>query len=75
MTLWNLDFRKEIHISCVLSADGTIEDFDVIKNGLFQEGPVKAFKRNFVKTMLKRLDLTAADLPGIDLEPVLGAGR
>jgi hypothetical protein len=75
VTLWNLDFRKEIHISCVLSADGTIEDFDVIKNGLFQKGPVKAFKRNFVKTMLKRLDLTAADLPGIDLEPVLGAGR
>ena len=30
---------------------------------------------NFVKSMLKRLDLTAADLPGIDLEPVLGAGR
>ena len=75
VTLWNLDFRKEIHISCVLSADGTIEDFDVIKNGLFQEGPVKEFKRNFVKTMLKRLDLTAADLPGIDLEPVLDAGR
>ena len=33
------------------------------------------FKRNFVKAMLKRLNLTAADLPGINLEPILGAGR
>ena len=75
LTLWSLDFREDLHISCVLSADGTIEDFDVIKKGLFQDDYDKSFKRKFVKAMLKRLGLTAADLPGIDLGPVLGTER
>ena len=56
-------------------ADGTIENFDVIKQTAYLEDQGDEFKRNFVKSMLKRLDLTTADLPGIDLEPVLGAGR
>ena len=39
------------------------------------DGPDDEFKRKFVKAMLKRLNLTAADLPGINLEPILGAER
>lgn len=39
------------------------------------DGQGDEFKRNFVKSMLKRLNLTAADLPGINLGPVLSNGR
>ena len=73
--LWSIDFTKQQHKLCGLLADGTIENFDVIKQTAYLEDQGDEFKRNFVKSMLKRLDLTAADLPGIDLEPVLGAGR
>ena len=55
--------------------DGTIENFDVIRRTAYMDGQDDEFKRNFVKAMLKRLNLTAADLPGINLEPILGAGR
>ena len=73
--LWGLDFTKQQHKLCGLLADGTIENFDVIKQTAYLEDQSDEFKSNFVKSMLKRLGLTAADLPGIDLEPVLGAGR
>jgi hypothetical protein len=73
--LWSIDFTKQQHKLCGLLADGTIENFDVIKQTAYLEDQGDEFKRNFVKSMLKRLNLTSADLPGIDLEPVLGAGR
>ena len=75
VALWGLDFPKQQHKLCGLLADGTIENFDVIKQTAYLEDQSDEFKSNFVKSMLKRLGLTAADLPGIDLEPVLGAGR
>lgn len=73
--LWSIDFTKQQHKLCGLLADGTIENFDVIKQTAYLEDQGDEFKRNFVKSMLKRLNLTAADLPGINLEPILGAGR
>ena len=72
---WSLDFAKRLHVDCALLADGTIENFDVIRRTAYMDGPDDEFKRKFVKAMLKRLNLTAADLPGINLEPILGAGR
>ena len=73
--LWGLDFPNQQHKLCDLLADGTIENFDVIRRTAYLDGQDDEFKRNFVKAMLKRLNLTAADLPGINLEPILGAGR
>ena len=70
-----LDFAKRLHVDCALLADGTIENFDVIRRTAYMDGQDDEFKRKFVKAMLKRLNLTAADLPGINLEPILGAGR
>ena len=70
-----LDFSKRQHVDCALLADGSIENFDVIQRTAYLEDQGDEFKRNFVKSMLKRLNLTAADLPGINLEPVLGNGR
>ena len=72
---WSLDFAKRLHVDCAVLADGTIENFDVIQRTAYMDGPDDEFKRKFVKAMLKRLNLTAADLPGINLEPILGAGR
>ena len=71
----SLDFSKRQHVDCALLADGSIENFDVIQRTAYLEDQGDEFKRNFVKSMLKRLNLTAADLPGINLEPVLGNGR
>ena len=73
--LWGLDFPNQQHKLCDLLADGTIENFDVIRRTAYLDGQDDEFKRNFVKAMLKRLNLTAADLPGINLKPVLGNGR
>ena len=70
-----LDFSKRQNVACALLADGSIENFDVIQRTAYLEDQGDEFKRNFVKSMLKRLNLTAADLPGINLEPVLGNGR
>ena len=75
VALWGLDFPKQQHKLCGLLADGSIEYFEVIKKTAYLDDQSDEYKSNFVKTMLTRLDLTAADLPGIDLEPVLGAGR
>ena len=71
--LWGLDFTKQQHKLCGLLADGSIENFDVIQRTAYLEDQGDEFKRNFVKSMLKRLNLTAADLPGIDLSPILYA--
>ena len=71
----SLDFSKRLHVDCALLADGTIENFDVIQRTAYLDEQGDEFKRNFVKAMLKRLNLTAANLPGINLEPILGAGR
>lgn len=71
----SLNFLKQEHKFCILSADGVIEYFAIIKKTAYHDGQGDEFKRNFVKAMLKRLNLTAADLPGINLEPILGAGR
>ena len=71
----SLNFLKQEHKFCILSADGVIEYFTIIKKTAYHDGQGDEFKRNFVKAMLKRLNLTAADLPGINLEPILGAGR
>ena len=73
--LRSLDFSKQLHVDCALLADGAIENFDVIKRTAYLDDPGDEFKRKFVKAMLKRLSLTAADLPGINLEPVLSNGR
>ena len=73
--LWGLDFPNQQHKLCDLLADGTIENFDVIRRTAYLDGQDDEFKRNFVKAMLKRLGLTAADLPGIDIGPVLGTER
>ena len=73
--LWGLDFPNQQHKLCDLLADGTIENFDVIQRTAYLDEQGDEFKRDFVKSMLKRLNLTAADLPGINLEPILGAGR
>ena len=70
-----LDFSKRQHVDCALLADGSIENFDVIQRTAYQSGQDDEFKRDFVKSILKRLSLTAADLPGINLEPVLSNGR
>ena len=69
------NFLKQEHKFCILSADGVIEYFTIIKKTAYHDGQGDEFKRNFVKAMLKRLNLTSADLPGINLEPILGAGR
>jgi len=71
----SLDFLKQEHKFCILSTNGAIEYFRVIKKTAYQDGQDDEFQRKFVKAMLKRLNLTAADLPGINLEPILGAGR
>lgn len=71
----SLDFSKRLHVDCALLADGTIENFDVIQRTAYLDEQGDEFKRDFIKSMLKRLNLTAADLPGINLEPILGAGR
>ena len=75
VAVWSLDFSKQQHKLCNLLADGAIENFDVIQRTAYLDEQGDEFKRDFVKSMLKRLNLTAADLPGINLEPILGAGR
>ena len=75
VALMSLDFQKQQHVICVLSAEGEIRPFKVAKNTAYIGGQDDEFKRKFVKGMLKRLGLTAADLPGINLEPVLSNGR
>ena len=75
VAVWSLDFSKQQHKLCNLLADGAIENFDVIQRTAYLDEQGDEFKRDFVKSMLKRLSLTAADLPGINLEPVLGNGR
>ena len=72
---WDLDFSTRQHTLCDLLADGTIDDFEVIQRTAYLKVQNEEEKRKFVKAMLKRLNLTAADLPGINLEPILGAGR
>lgn len=69
----SLDFSKRLHVDCALLADGTIENFDVIQRTAYLDEQGDEFKRDFIKSMLKRLSLTAADLPGIDLSPILYA--
>ena len=71
--LWSIDFTTQHHTFCFLSQDGSIEYFKVIKKTAYLDDQSDKYKSNFVKTMLKRLDLTAADLPGINLSPILYA--
>ncbi len=60
---------------CLLKSDGSIVDCDSIVDGKLERNKDGKFGNAFVLRVLARLSLTAADLPGIDLEPVLGAGR
>ncbi len=73
--LWGLDFQSQQHMLCDLLANGVIENFDVIRRTAYIGVQDEEFKRKFVMAMLKRLNLTAADLPGIDLGPALGNGQ
>jgi hypothetical protein len=60
---------------CLLKSDGSIVDCDSIVDGKLERNKDGKFGNAFVLRVLARLSLTAADLPGINLEPVLGNGR
>ena len=60
---------------CLLKSDGSIVDCDSIVDGKLERNKDGKFGNAFVLRVLARLSLTAADLSGINLEPVLGNGR
>lgn len=60
---------------CLLKSDGSIVDCDSIVDGKLERNKDGKFGNAFVLRVLARLSLTAADLPGINLEPVLSTGR
>ena len=60
---------------CLLKSDGSIVDCDSIVDGKLERNKDGKLGNAFVLRVLARLSLTAADLPGINLEPVLGNGR
>ena len=60
---------------CLLKSDGSIVDCDSIVDGKLERNKDGKFGNAFVLRVLARLSLTAADLPGINLEPVLRTER
>ena len=60
---------------CLLKSDGSIVDCDSIVDGKLERNKDGKFGNAFVLRVLARLNLTAADLPGINLELVLGTER
>ena len=54
-----------------LNADGSLETCEVIEGGTYHEHEDDAFKLAFAREVLSRLNLTAADLPGIKLGGIL----
>ena len=52
---------------CLLKSDGSIVDCDSIENGKLERNKGEKFSRAFVLRVLARLNLTAEDMPDIDI--------
>lgn len=74
-TLSSFDYKGRRFRVTELREDGTTEFCHLIEGGTLKSNRDCAFMRSFVREVLSRLSLTAADLPGINLEPILGAGQ
>lgn len=74
-TLSSFDYKGKRFRVAELKGDGATEFCHVIEDDALKCNRDSAFMRLFVREVLARLNLTAADLPGINLEPILGAGR
>lgn len=72
VTFERFDHAKGLHKVARMTSDGSFVVCDLLSKEKYVKVKDEAFRRTFVRETLKRLNLTAKDLPDINLDAILG---